>query len=440
MKKILLVGNGAREHCIAETLKRSPQEVALGVFASAVNPGIKALASEYRIVKSLLDFDALKAFAEEFKPDFAFVGPDDPIGAGAADALLELGVKSVAPLKSLARLESSKSFTRDLVEKYGIAGNPKYKVFFAEEGLGEWMQELGGEYVVKADGLLGGKGVQVSGEHLKTFEEGIAFAKASIEKFGRVVVEEKFIGVEFSLLSFVDGSHVVDMPAVQDHKRAFEGDTGPNTGGMGTYSDADHSLPFLTAEDITAAHDITVKVAAALREECGAEFKGIMYGGFMAVKDGVRLIEYNARFGDPEVMNILPLLKTDFVTVCEAIIAGTLDQIKVEFENKATVVKYVCPEGYPTAPVKNEKIEIGAVPDGVKMYYASVDGREDGLYLLGSRAIAMVGIGATLADAEALAEKACAAVTGPVFHRKDVGTAELIGKRVETMKGLSANF
>lgn len=438
MKKILLVGNGAREHCIAETLKRSPQEVELGVFASAVNPGIKALASDYRTVKSLLDFDALKAFAEEFKPDFAFVGPDDPIGAGAADALLELGVKSVAPLKSLARLESSKSFTRDLVEKYGIAGNPKYKVFFAEEGLGEWMQELGGEYVVKADGLLGGKGVQVSGEHLKTFEEGIAFAKASIEKFGRVVVEEKFIGVEFSLLSFVDGSHVVDMPAVQDHKRAFEGDTGPNTGGMGTYSDADHSLPFLTAEDIAAAHDITVKVAAALKQECGAEFKGIMYGGFMAVKDGVRLIEYNARFGDPEVMNILPLLKTDFVTVCEAIIAGTLDQIKVEFENKATVVKYVCPKGYPTAPVKNEKIEIGSVPDGVKMYYASVDGREDGLYLLGSRAIAMVGIGATLAEAEALAEKACAAVTGPVFHRKDVGTADLIGKRVEMMKGLRA--
>lgn len=438
MKKILLVGNGAREHCIAETLKRSQQDVELGVFAAAVNPGIKALASEYRVANSLLDFDALTAFAAEFKPDFAFVGPDDPIGAGAADALLEMGVKSVAPLKSLARLESSKSFTRDLVAKYGIPGNPKYKVFFSSDGLAEWMQELGGEYVVKADGLLGGKGVQVSGEHLKTFEEGIAFAKASIEKFGRVVVEEKFVGVEFSLLSFCDGPHVVDMPVVQDHKRAYEGDTGPNTGGMGTYSDANHSLPFLTAEDVAAAHAITVQVAKALREECGADYKGILYGGFMAVKDGVRLIEYNARFGDPEVMNILPLLKTDFVTVCEAIIAGTLDQIKVEFENKATVVKYVCPEGYPNAPVKNVKIEIGDVPEGVKMYFGSVDGRDDGLYLLGSRAVAMVGIGTTLAEAESLAEAACAAVTGPVFHRKDVGTAELIEKRVEAMKVLRA--
>ena len=438
MKKILLVGNGAREHCIAETLKRSPQNVELGVFAAAVNPGIKALASEYRVAQSLLDFEALKSFAAEFKPDFVFVGPDDPIGAGAADALIEIGIKSVAPLKSLARLESSKSFTRDLVAKYGIPGNPKYKVFFSSDGLAEWMQELGGEYVVKADGLLGGKGVQVSGEHLKTFEEGIAFAKASIEKFGRVVVEEKFVGVEFSLLSFCDGPHVVDMPVVQDHKRAYEGDTGPNTGGMGTYSDANHSLPFLTAEDVAAAHDITVQVAQALREECGADYKGILYGGFMAVKDGVRLIEYNARFGDPEVMNILPLLKTDFVTVCESIIAGTLDQIKVEFENKATVVKYVCPEGYPNASVKNVKIEIGGIPESVKMYFGSVDGRDDGLYLLGSRAVAMVGIGATLVVAEALAEAACLAVTGPVFHRKDVGTAELIGKRIESMRALRA--
>lgn len=433
MKRVLLVGNGAREHVIAETLKRSAGGVELGVFGGAVNPGIKALASEYRL-GNVMDLAALQAFAREFKPDFAFIGPDDPIGAGAADALLEVGVKSVAPLKSLARLESSKSFTRDLVENYQIPGNPRYKVFTAEAGLREWMEELGGEYVVKADGLLGGKGVQVSGEHLKTFEEGIAFARASIEKFGRVVVEEKFVGVEFSLMSFCDGTHVVDMPAVQDHKRAFEGDMGPNTGGMGTYSDADGSLPFLTAADLEYAHHITVKVAAALRAECGAEFKGIMYGGFMTTKNGVRLIEYNARFGDPEVMNVLPLLKTDFVEVCERIIAGTLES--VDFEHKATVVKYVCPEGYPTAPVKNEKIVVGAVPAGVRVYFASVDAREDGLYLLGSRTVAMVGVADTLAEAEQLAEEACAAVSGPVFHRRDVGTAELIGKRVEMMKRL----
>jgi len=435
MKRVLLVGNGAREHVIAETLKRSAGGVELGVFGGAENPGIKTLASDYRI-GNVLDFEGLKAFAAEFKPDFAFIGPDDPIGAGAADALLTVGVKSVAPLKALAQLESSKSFTRDLVEKYKIPGNPRYKVFLNEDGLQAWMEELGGEYVVKADGLMGGKGVQVSGEHLKTTEEGIVFAKACIEKFGRVVVEEKFVGQEFSLMSFCDGSHVVDMPAVQDHKRAFEGDTGPNTGGMGTYSGADGSLPFLTADDLAAAHDITVKVAAALKAECGAEFKGIMYGGFMATKDGVRLIEYNARFGDPEVMNVLPLLKSDFVDVCERIIAGTLES--VEFERRATVVKYVCPEGYPTEPVKGEKIVVSEVPVGVHVYYGSVDAREDGLYLLGSRAVAMVGVAETLAEAEALAEKAALSVSGPVFHRKDIGTAELIGKRVEMMKSLRA--
>jgi phosphoribosylamine--glycine ligase len=434
MKRVLLIGNGAREHVIAETLKRSPQNIELGVYGGAVNPGIRELADEYRVGK-VMDFEGLCAFAREFKPDFAFIGPDDPIGAGAADALLELGIKSVAPLKTVARVESSKSFTRDLVEKYKIPGNPKYKVFTQEVGLREWMEELG-EYVVKADGLLGGKGVQVSGEHLKTIEEGVDFARASITQFGRVVVEEKFVGVEFSLMSFVDGQHVVDMPAVQDHKRAFEGDTGPNTGGMGTYSDANGSLPFLEAADLAAAHEITVQMAAALQKECGVEFKGILYGGFMATRDGVRLIEYNARFGDPEAMNVLSLLKSDFVAVCEAIIEGCLDQVPVEFEPLATVVKYVCPKGYPTSPVKGEHITVGELPTGVKVYYASVDSREDGLYLLGSRAVAMVGFGATLEEAEKLAESGALMVSGPVFHRKDVGTAALIEKRVQMMKNL----
>ncbi len=435
MKRVLLVGNGAREHVIAETLKRSPQGCELGVFGGAMNPGIAALATEYR-VGSVMDFEALKTFAREFKSDFAVIGPDDPIGAGAADVLLELGIPSVAPLKSLARLESSKSFTRDLLEKYGIPGNPRYKVFREPAGLREWMEALGGEYVVKADILIGGKGVQLSGEHLKTLDEGVAYAEQCIARDGKVVVEEKFVGVEFSLMSFCDGIHVVDMPAVQDHKRAFEGDTGPNTGGMGTYGDADHSLPFLTASDLSAAHEITVRVAEALRQECGTDFKGIMYGGFIAVKDGVRLIEYNARFGDPEVMNVLPLLKTDFVALCEALIAGHLDEMPVEFERKATVVKYVCPQGYPTSPVKNEKIAVGALPTGVRTYYASVDAREEGLYLLGSRAIAMVGIADTLEEAERSAQAGVEQVSGPVFYRRDVGTRALIQKRVEAMRGL----
>jgi phosphoribosylamine---glycine ligase len=434
MKRILLIGNGAREHVIAETFKRSPQECELGVFGTAVNPGMKELAERYEI-GSLADLDGIVAFAKDFGADFVFVGPENPLADGVVDALEEAGIKCAAPTMLLAQLESSKSFTRDLVQKYDIPANPEFRVFKEEDGLREFIEELG-EYVVKADGLMGGKGVKLSGEHLATIDEGVVWARECIEKQGHVVVEEKLVGQEFSLMSFADGKSVVDMPAVQDHKRAYEGDEGPNTGGMGTWSDADHSLPFLRDGDIADAHAITEAVVKALHEETSRPYVGIMYGGFIAGKNGVRLIEYNARFGDPEAMNVLPLLKSDFVEICEAMIEGRLDEAEVEFEKKATVVKYVVPEGYPDAPVKGEKIEVGDVPEGVKAYYASVDKREDGLYLLGSRAIAFVGVADTIEEAEKLAQSAVASVTGPVFSRADIGTAELIQKRLDHMAEL----
>jgi phosphoribosylamine--glycine ligase len=230
-------------------------------------------------------------------------------------------------------------------------------------------------------------------------------------------------------MSFCDGVHVSDMPPVQDHKRAFEGNTGPNTGGMGSYSDANGLLPFLVQKDLDDAHEITVQVAAALKKETGVMFKGIMYGGFMKTKNGVKLIEYNARFGDPESMNVLPILKTDFVSVCEAILDGTLDKLKIEYEKKATVCKYLVPEGYPEKPRAGERIVIASEAkqsNEAKMYYSSVDQKADGLYTSSSRAIAFVGIADTLEQAEKIAESACSGVKGPVFHRKDIGTRALI--------------
>lgn len=435
--KILLIGNGAREHCIAEALTKSGK-AQLIVYAKARNPGLVKLATAYEI-GGLSDAARIKEIALKYEPDFAVIGPDDPTADGMADVLREVGVRSVAPFKSLARLESSKSFTRDLVKKYNIPGNPQFEIFTAEDGtqgMVDFIHELDGNYVVKADGLMGGKGVQVSGEHLATPEEGVMFAQKCIEKFGRVVIEEKFVGQEFSLMSFVDGKTVVDMPAVQDHKRAFVGDVGPNTGGMGTYSDADHSLPFLKKEDLEAAHEITVKVMQALEQETGEKYKGIMYGGFMAVKDGVRLIEYNARFGDPEVMNVLPLLKNDFVEVCLALLDERLDEMKLHFEKKATVCKYIVPEGYPEKPMAGEKISIDTtrIGAGVHMYYASVDEHDGEIFLSSSRAIAFVGVAPTLEKAEQLAQASCAAVTGPVFFRKDIGTQPLLQKRIDHMK------
>lgn len=435
MKKILIIGNGAREHVIAETFKRSRHEVQLFAVGKTKNPGLSALCEDY-LLADVTDKNAIRDFALRIRPDFAVVGPEAPIAAGIVDMLLAMEIHSASPLQTVGRLESSKSFTRDLVEKYGIVANPKFKVFYDENGLEDFFGELGDDFVVKADGLKGGKGVKVSGDHLNGVSEGLAYAKECLLDGGRVVVEEKLIGQEFSLMSFCDGKNLVDMPCVQDHKRAYEGDTGPNTGGMGTYSDANHLLPFLTQNDVEQAADITRKVARALFEETGCEFKGVMYGGFIATAKGVRLIEYNARFGDPEVMNVLPLLKTDFVDICEAIINGNLIDLRVEFEKKATVCKYVVPEGYPDNPVKGERIEIAEIPAGVKIYYASVDQKEDGLYLAGSRAVAVVGIADSIAEAEKIAESWVSKIHGPVFHRKDIGTAALIEKRVEMMREL----
>jgi len=359
---------------------------------------------------------------------------DDPIAEGGADALQKVGIRSIAPSKSLARLESSKSFTRKLLEKYDVEGNPKFRTFFSEEGMEDFSKSCG-EIVVKYDGLAGGKGVQVQGDHFQTFEEGLKFARECLSKSGKVVIEEKMVGQEFSLLYFCDGTSMVPMPIVQDNKRALEDDRGPNTGGMGTVSQRNFSLPFLRSSDIQQANTIAMNSMAALQAECGETFVGILYGGFMATKDGVRLVEFNVRFGDPEALNILPLLSTDFVEVCEAMLSGSLSSISVDFLQQATVCKYVVPEGYPDAPAKNVPIEIdeSSIPENVEVFYASVEEKEDKIFLKGSRAIAFTGIADTIAEAQFLAEEATKSVTGPVFHRSDIGTEALMKKRSNMM-------
>lgn len=431
--KILLIGNGAREHVMAEKLKASPKCDQLFVFAAAVNPGIRDLASIYH-VGDLNDTQAIQAFADENKPDFAVVGPEAPLANGVVDALKLIGIPAASPLKALAQIESSKSFTRELQAKYNIPGAPKFKTFYSDEGMMEFAEELG-QIVVKADGLKGGKGVQVMGDHFETLEEGVEYAKACIETDGKVVLEEKFVGQEFSLMSFSDGRHLVDMPPIQDHKRAYEGDTGPNTGGMGTYS-APKNLPFLGEQDLKDAHEINQKTIEALEQELGEPYKGILYGGFIAVADGVRLIEYNARFGDPEAMNALSLLKSDFVEICQGIIKGNLEMLDIEFEEKATVCKYVVPEGYPTNSKKGERVHIGPLTDGVKLYFAAVNEDETGLIMTGSRALAFVGISDTLEEAEKLAQQGVESVSGAVFFRQDIGTQPLIKKRIQMMRNL----
>jgi phosphoribosylamine--glycine ligase len=344
----------------------------------------------------------------------------------------------VGPRKKLARLETSKSFTRDLVRKYGIPGNPRYETFTSIDGIEAFLEELPG-VVVKPDGLTGGKGVKVQGDHFQTRQEAFAYCREVLQEHSAVVIEEKLEGEEFSLQCISDGKTVVATPPVQDHKRRFVGDKGPNTGGMGSYSDRDHSLPFMRPEDVKAGLEITQKVAEAIYKETGEYYKGIMYGGFIITRDGVRLVEYNARFGDPEAMNILPLLKTDFIEICRAVVNGTLDKLPVEFEKKATVCKYIVPKayglpkGHPDAKSTSAKIDVGDV-GSARLYYSSVDRKADGLYMTTSRAIGVVGIAATLDEAEKIAESAISAVKGPVDHRPDIGTRALIQRRIDHMK------
>ncbi len=426
----MLIGSSGRENALAEAIVRSKGKPQLVAFLSNNNPGIRKLAVQTEVGKQT-DIDAMKKFALKIKPDFCFVGPETPLSEGIVDALDGQGIPCVGPFKSAAQLESSKSFTRRLMEKYHIQGNPKMRIFNSLEGMAEWM-ELLREIVIKPDGLTGGKGVRVQGEHFQTHKEALQYAREILALKQSVLVEEKLEGEEFSLMSLTDGKHVLDCPCVQDHKRAFDGDQGPNTGGMGSYSDANHLLPFLTKKDVDAAHHITQKVLAAINKELGLKYKGVMYGGFMVTKNGIRLIEYNARFGDPEAMNVLPILSSDFVETCWRIIDGNLRSL--EFERKATVCKYLVPKGYPDAPEKGI-VKVGKL-SGARLYYASVDQQADELHLTSSRALAVVGIGHTLAEAEAIAEKSCQAIEGPLMHRKDIGTKGLIQKRIDHMARL----
>ena len=437
MTNILLVGNGAREHALAEAISRSEQKPRLFSFMKANNPGIASLSEKIRL-GAYSDLNAITGFAAENKIEFAVIGPEDPLNNGVVDALATCGIPAVGPTKSLARLETSKSFTRNLVNKYNIPGNPQFKVFKTIDGVETFLNKLDG-IVLKPDGLTGGKGVLVQGDHFTTKEEALKLCQQILMESQSLIVEEKFDGEEFSLQCLCDGKTVVATPLVQDHKRRFEGDKGPNTGGMGSYSLSNHSLPFLKPQDLQDGMEITRKVAAALLKETGSPYKGIMYGGFIATKDGVKLLEYNARFGDPEAMNILPLLKTDFIEICRHIAAGTLDKLKIEFEPKATVCKYVVPKGYglpanhPDASSSGAKIEVGDVGKA-RLYYSSVDQKEDGLYLSSSRAIGIVGIADNLEEARKIAEEGVKAVKGPIAYRKDIGTDALIQKRIDHMK------
>lgn len=307
-------------------------------------------------------------------------------------------------------------------------------------GVEDYIDEVGeANIVVKPDGLTGGKGVMVYGDHLFSKKDVLDYCQEVVDKRSPFLLEEKLDGEEFTLQTFVDGKNVIPTPLVQDHKRAYENDEGPNTGGMGSYSMEDHLMPFITQEDVNDSLKDMKDVIAALKAETGVEYKGPLYGQFMKTKKGIKLIEFNARFGDPEAMNVLPLLKTNFVDICWAIINGNLDTLDVKFEKKATVCKYLAPEGYPVSPIRDKLVTINESKMneiGAKYYYASVYRKDQNIYTTTSRAMGVLGIAENLEEAEKIAERGVSCIEGRLFHRKDVGTLKLLQKRIDHMNSL----
>ncbi|MDI6898683.1 MAG: phosphoribosylamine--glycine ligase [Methanolinea sp.] len=426
--KILVVGGGGREHAIAMALSRN-SDVDLYAVMAQQNPGIAKLCRKFSIGKET-DVAAVTRFAQQNSLDYAIIGPEAPLEAGVVDSLEKAGIPCVGPTRAAARLETDKAFCREMMESHGIAGCPRYRAFRTAEDAISFLKEYPGDLAIKPTGLTGGKGVRIVGEHVdrKGAEEYIRGLQ------GGVVLEERLLGEEFTLQAFSDGKNIIPMPLVQDHKRAYEGDQGPNTGGMGSYSLPDHTLPFVTGSDRERALDI-MRSAVAAMENAGTPYRGILYGQFMNTRDGPMVIEFNARFGDPEAMNVLSLLETDLFSIMERIVDGTLGNMPVRFSRKATVCKYIVPEGYPEAPVTGEPLTIGPYEPAI-LYYANVEERDGTLYTRSSRTLAFVGLGDTLDMAERIAETAASNVRGRVRHRRDIGTGELLKRRISHMREL----
>lgn len=427
--KVLLVGNGAREHIIAECIAKDAD---LYAVMSKKNPAIAKLAKQFWIANTN-SAEAVAAAVAGQKFDVCFASPDASLAAGVSDALQAFGPVA-SPLKAAARIEWDKAFARSLFTKYTIPGSPQiYLVTDLEQA--KYAIARMGEVAVKPLGLTGGKGVKISGEHFHTFEEVQPYVQELLNNDGKALIEEKLVGEEFTLQAFTDGKHLAFMPPVQDHKRAFEGDKGPNTGGMGSYSTGE-LLPFMLEKDLNQAKLIMKKAIDAMAKE-GAPFKGVLYGQFMATAKDVHVIEFNARFGDPEAMNVLALMTSSFSETLLKIAQGKLGEVR--FEEKCTVLKYLVPDGYPDAPKADKEVKIdeaAVAAAGAKAYYASVYEKDGKIFTTASRTFGMLAIAATVDAAEKAAENACSFVQGPVWHRKDIGSHQLLDGRVEHMRQL----
>ncbi len=428
---ILVVGGGGREHAIIKALKKSPE--AAKIYALPGNGGIAEDAECVNI--GATDIDGIVCFAKSHDVDYAVVAPDDPLALGAVDALENIGVPSFGPRKNAAIIESSKVFAKNLMKKYGIP-TAKYETFESCEEAMEYVKKCEIPIVVKADGLALGKGVTVA----ITREDAVKAVKAAMEDrvFGdsgkSIVIEEYLEGPEVSVLSFTDGKTIVPMVSSMDHKRAWDNDMGPNTGGMGTVAPNPYYTDAVAKE---CMEKIFLPTIDAMNKE-GHTFKGCLYFGLMITKDGVKVIEYNCRFGDPETQVVLPLLKTDLLTIMRAVTDGRLADVNVEFSDKKACCVVTASKGYPLHYEKGYEITLPASEPDREIYIAGAALKDGKLVSSGGRVLGVTAVEDTLEDAvKAAYEYSDKVVFENGFRRGDIGRKALMAseKNVQHLGG-----
>ena len=418
--KVLVIGGGGREHAICWKLSKSPKVDEL--YCAPGNAGIAEVAKCVDI--GVMDFEKMADFAKKEAFDLIVVGPDDPLAGGIVDVLEEKGLRVFGPRKNAAILEGSKAFSKDLMKKYGIP-TAAYETFDTPEAALKYLETAPVPIVLKADGLALGKGVLICNTREEA-KEGVKTLMLD-KQFGhagdRIVVEQFMTGREVSVLSFVDGKTIRTMTSAQDHKRAMDGDKGLNTGGMGTFSPS----PFYTKEVEEFCNKYIYQATVDAMKAEGREFKGIIFFGLMLTEDGPKVLEYNARFGDPEAQVVLPRMKNDIIEVVEACIDGTLDQIDLQFEDNAAVCVVLASEGY---PVKYDKglpisgLEEFEKHDGYYCFHAGTKFEGDKIVTNGGRVLGVTAKGKDLKEARENAYKATEWVQfANKYKRNDIGKA-----------------
>ncbi|MDR3293926.1 MAG: phosphoribosylamine--glycine ligase [Clostridiales bacterium] len=414
---ILIIGSGGREHAIAWSLKNSKRTEKL--YAIPGNAGIAELAECHSEI-GVMEFDKILAFvAAHPSIGLTVVAPDDPLAEGLVDLLNKNGFRAFGPIKSAARLEASKSFSKSFMKKYAIP-TASCEVFDDYGRAREYVLSSPHPLVVKADGLAVGKGVLIC----KTPTESLAALKELMldKRFGRsgdrVVIEEFLEGPEITVLSFTDGNTIVPMVSSQDHKRAFDGDKGLNTGGMGTFSP---SRVYTAEIEREFREKIMNPTLDGLKAE-GIVFRGVLYFGLMLTRDGLKVIEYNSRFGDPETQVILPRLKTDLLEIFNACTDGTLDKIDIEWEDCACVCVILASGGYPAAFKKGLPITVGALDRGILLFHAGTAKKDGVLVTSGGRVLGVTAKGKDIGEAREKAYRNIEKITFEGMHyRTDIG-------------------